>query len=86
MHDAARFGHVKIVKQLLEVGADAGALNAEGETALHLARLHSKPDVVKVLEGHMAEELSAVAKARRESFLMGGAEVTLDRRNSAARS
>jgi hypothetical protein len=74
LHDAARFGHAKIVSQLLEVGADSGAVNNQGHTALSLAEEHGKKDVTKILEDHVAKELAAVAKARRESFLMGGAQ------------
>ena len=75
LHDAARFGHAKIAKALLDVGADCAATNKAGQTALDLAKLHEKADVVALLTGHAKSEMQAAAKARRESFLLAGAPV-----------
>ena len=77
LHDAARFGHHGIVKELLAVGADSGIVNKEGHTALSLAKLHGKPDVVALIEEHVRAELASVAQARRQSFMMGGAPVSI---------
>jgi len=51
LHEAARAGSLEVVKLLLEAGADPERRNAEGETALDLAR--ERPDqagCVKVAE------------------------------------
>jgi len=79
LHDAARFGHDKIVRILLDVGADVGGINKEGHTPLSLARIHGKDGVEAMIEDHVRAELSTIAKARRDSFLMGGAQVPLSR-------
>jgi len=77
MHDAARFGHVGIVRSLLRVGADCSAANHEGYTPLMLAEMHSKRDVIEVLNVHMQAELAAAAEARRKSFMLAGQPVPL---------
>jgi len=77
MHDAARFGHVDIVRSLLRVGADCSAPNHEGDTPLMLAELHGKHDVIAVLRGHAQAELAAAAASRRQSFLLAGQPVPL---------
>lgn len=51
LHDAAKFGHVKIVKILLEGGADKTIKNNEGKDAITLALEHEKPQVVELLKG-----------------------------------
>jgi hypothetical protein len=42
LHEAARPGALEVVKLLLDAGADPGRRNAEGKTALDLAR--ERPD------------------------------------------
>lgn len=46
---ACSFGHVSIVKLLLDKGVDVTAVNEEGENALHVASIHGHHDVVKLL-------------------------------------
>jgi hypothetical protein len=41
-HEATRAGGLEVVKLLLDAGADAGRRNADGKTALDLAR--ERPD------------------------------------------
>ena len=77
LHDAARFGHVEIVRSLLSVGGDCSLTNIEGHTPLSLAQLHEKPEVMAVLTSHMESQLKLAAKAKRKSFLLGGAQVTI---------
>ena len=77
LHDAARFGHVEIVRSLLRVGADCSLINHEGYTPLMLADLHDKTEVSDVLTRHMASELAAAAAARRKSHLLAGQQVPL---------
>jgi hypothetical protein len=50
LHEAAKFGHAKIVKTLLEAGADKSIKNLEGKEALHLAQEHGKHEVVNLLK------------------------------------
>ena len=49
LHLGASFGSSKIVKVLLDKGADVNAVNENQETALHLADKYGHVDVVKVL-------------------------------------
>lgn len=53
---AAQSGYARIVEQLLANGADPGARGILGDTALELARLLKKTDVVAVLEATAASE------------------------------
>jgi len=77
LHDAARFGHTEIVRTLLSVGTDCSVQNHEGFTALKLAEMHEKHDIVDVLNRHLNSELAAAAAARRKSFLLAGQAVPL---------
>jgi hypothetical protein len=53
LHYAAINGHISIVKELIEVrNADINARNDDGETALRLAREHSKADIPAYLVSH----------------------------------
>jgi ankyrin repeat protein len=55
LHEAARAGALEAVKLLLEAGADPGRRNAEGKTALDLARERpDQPWCVKVAEWLMS--------------------------------
>ncbi|HTI56749.1 MAG TPA: ankyrin repeat domain-containing protein [Verrucomicrobiae bacterium] len=51
LHEAAHAGALEVVKALLEAGADPGRRNAEGDTALELARARpDQPGCVTVVE------------------------------------
>ena len=50
IHEAAHKGSADIVKLLVERGADPGALDHEGKTALQIARERGHPDAVNYLE------------------------------------
>ncbi|KAK6625359.1 hypothetical protein RUM43_005656 [Polyplax serrata] len=50
LHAAALFGHVVIVKQLIEAGADATMCNQEGMTPLQVAIQAKKTNVVEYLK------------------------------------
>ena len=45
---AAKYGHLAIVKQLLEAGADVDSKNTDGWTPLSIASKLGHSDVVKV--------------------------------------
>jgi len=77
LHDAARFGHAAIVRKLLAVGCDCGVKNKQGKDALEIARDQGKDEIVEILTDHMRNELAVCAKARRDSFLLGGAPATI---------
>ena len=49
LHDAARFGHVAVVKALLARGASTGLKNAAGQTAKDVAAENGKDDVAGLL-------------------------------------
>jgi catalase (peroxidase I) len=50
LHDAAKFGHVTLVKQLAPV-TNLTLKNKEGRTALQVAQFYGKPEVVEILQG-----------------------------------
>jgi len=50
LHDAAKFGHTKVVEILLEGGADKSIKNNEGKDALSLAQGHGKHVIVELLK------------------------------------
>ena len=49
LHDAARFGHLPVVTELIEHGADVKLTNRKGETARDTAAAYNKNDVVAAL-------------------------------------
>src|SRR5581483_1040681 len=49
LHEAARLGDVKAVKELLDKGADVNARNRFGATPLWFAAYKNRADVVKLL-------------------------------------
>ena len=49
LHKAAIFGHVAVVKKLVESGANINAADSAGDTALHYASRCNFPLVVRVL-------------------------------------
>eukprot|EP00013_Stygamoeba_regulata_P025336 CAMPEP_0177653890 /NCGR_PEP_ID=MMETSP0447-20121125/13992_1 /TAXON_ID=0 /ORGANISM="Stygamoeba regulata, Strain BSH-02190019" /LENGTH=405 /DNA_ID=CAMNT_0019157407 /DNA_START=54 /DNA_END=1271 /DNA_ORIENTATION=- len=51
LHDAARFGHLEVVRILLAAGADTNIRNADGQTPVDVAQYHSKDEVVLALRG-----------------------------------
>jgi len=50
-HDAARFGHLSVVKALVENGANLGLRNKAGLTVVDVAKQYEKSDVVSYLRG-----------------------------------
>jgi ankyrin repeat protein len=53
LHEAARAGHVEIVRILLAAGANPRLLDGEGKTPLELAAGHGHASVVEVLQTPM---------------------------------
>lgn len=49
LYMAARNGHVKVMKLLIEHGSDINHVSYEGKTALHCSALSNEPEAVKVL-------------------------------------
>ncbi len=69
---AAYYGHLDILKLLLERGADVKAVNSEGETALHYAArgLSPSPQIVETLLGSGAP-VNAQDQAGRTALMNG---------------
>jgi hypothetical protein len=57
LHAAARRGDVELLAELLRAGADVDALDADRNTALHLAYYENRPDAVAWLTRHGATTL-----------------------------
>jgi hypothetical protein len=53
---AAENGHINVVAALLELGAERHLENANGETALAMARREAWPDVLELLERAHGED------------------------------
>lgn len=49
LHEAAAYGHLKIVELLLEKGADVNIRNEGGETPLHYAAHNGHTQMMKIL-------------------------------------
>jgi len=64
LHEAARGGHLDVVKELIEAGADLGATTFQGGTALWWARqtLGIKHPVVKYLRSIDAPDAEAIGE------------------------
>ena len=54
LHLASKEGHVHVVKELLERGANVDAATKKGNTALHISSLAGQQEVVEVLVKHGA--------------------------------
>ena len=69
---ASCFGHLRIMRVLLEHGANVNHLNIEGETALHLSVAHNKIDATRLLLEHGADpniqKISGWVALHRASF------------------
>mmetsp|Transcript_65512 Transcript_65512/g.202712 ORF Transcript_65512/g.202712 Transcript_65512/m.202712 type:complete len:80 (+) Transcript_65512:21-260(+) len=50
LHAAAANGYTETVKELLAMGADKSLLDAQGRSALDLARTHECDEVITLLE------------------------------------
>jgi len=48
-HDAAKFGHVKVVEALIAAKANLGLTNKAGQTVLDLAQAHGKTNVADII-------------------------------------
>lgn len=55
LHHAARNGDTKIVRRLIQSGADVNAANARGHTVLYCAGGHGHLDTVRLLLNHDAD-------------------------------
>eukprot|EP00069_Balaena_mysticetus_P001439 bmy_15377T0 len=68
LHPAARWGHLAVLQQLLDVRLDLEERNAEGLTALHAAAEGIHPDCVQLLlrAGSSARALSQATHVTRE--------------------
>ena len=53
LHDAARYGYLKIVRLLLEYGANINAKDMFGKTPLDFAKRRNQLEVVEKLERRM---------------------------------
>ncbi|XP_039767379.1 SH3 and multiple ankyrin repeat domains protein 2 isoform X2 [Ornithorhynchus anatinus] len=49
IHQACRYGHVQHLEHLLFYGADMGAQNASGNTALHICALYNQDNCARVI-------------------------------------
>lgn len=45
-HDAARFGHIRVIENLIATRADINIKNVEGRTVADVAQQYAKPDIV----------------------------------------
>ncbi len=74
LHLAAEHAPAEVVRQLLEYGADANALNGKGQTALHLAAAVGKTESVRLLLTYGARHATRDTKGLRaiEYALKGG--------------
>jgi ankyrin repeat protein len=52
---AARRGNLKVVKFLIDKGADINAKDEDGETPLSLASAISHPEIIQYLKAHGAK-------------------------------
>jgi hypothetical protein len=51
-HDAARFGHLNVVRALVDNGANVTIRNGAGKTVAEVAAQYEKGDVVNYIRGH----------------------------------
>ena len=50
LHEAARMGHLDVVRLFLEIVEDKGPTNREGQTPLDCAKIEKHLEVAKLLE------------------------------------
>ncbi|GCC46007.1 hypothetical protein chiPu_0030092 [Chiloscyllium punctatum] len=82
LHCAARLGHLKVVRLLLENGACLLSVSTTGHTALHMASREGHVDVTEVLldQGALLTHMTKVTqwgKGGRARFLSGLPEASL---------
>ena len=49
LHDACKFGHVNVIKLLVEGGSDASIKNKKGQTPKDVATEYDQPDAIAFL-------------------------------------
>ena len=49
MHDECKFGHVNVIKLLVEGGSDASIKNKKGQTPKDVATEYDQPDAIAFL-------------------------------------
>jgi ankyrin repeat protein len=65
LHWAALRGHIDAARQLVQAGADVGALNNDGETPLDVARRAKREDVERLLESATSTPKARLFQAAR---------------------
>ncbi|XP_078384426.1 oxysterol-binding protein-related protein 1-like [Oculina patagonica] len=75
LHLAAYFGHMNVVKALLEKGADVNARNGMGDTPLHRAAFTGRADVVTLLIQYNADVTIINGEGRKPSQVTNSTEV-----------
>ncbi|KAI8497124.1 hypothetical protein Bbelb_250730 [Branchiostoma belcheri] len=76
LHLASEDGHTRVVKLLIQHGADVGAKDKYGQTALHLASRHGRTWVVEMLIQHGADVKARNNHGRTALHLASGAGQT----------
>lgn len=69
LHDAARSGDIKRVRQLIDKGADVNAVNALGFSPLLLAQLNDHPQTAQLLASKGAKDQLSALVRRLQFFL-----------------
>lgn len=75
LHLAAYFGHISVVKALLENGADVNARNGMGDTPLHRAAFTGRADVVTLLIQYNTDVTIINGEGRKPSQVTNSTEV-----------
>ena len=54
LHEAAKWGHLKMVQLFITHGADINAAGSDGRGPIHIAIAHGNIDIVNLLKEHGA--------------------------------